>query len=199
MIVFEFKIEGKQSQYDAIDEAIRTGQFLKNKCLRFWMNNQGVGRYDLNKFCAKLAKEFRFADELNSQARQSSAEKAWSAIARFYDNCKKKVSGKKGYPNFKHNNRSSQECVKCGTFVKKSLSTRTHICKCGCVLDRDESAALIIRETWVKYDGARRNLGARRFKRLGRRTLYWDWCKPISARIVNEPRIPRFLTGGVST
>lgn len=39
---------------------------------------------------------------------------------------------------------TSQECVKCGTLVKKSLSTRTHLCKCGCVLDRDESAALII-------------------------------------------------------
>jgi putative transposase len=25
--------------------------------------------------------------------------------------------------------------------VKKSLSTRTHICQCGCVLDRDHNAA----------------------------------------------------------
>lgn len=39
---------------------------------------------------------------------------------------------------------TSQECPKCSTLVKKSLSTRTHICNCGCVLDRDESAALII-------------------------------------------------------
>jgi putative transposase len=39
---------------------------------------------------------------------------------------------------------TSQECVKCGTRVKKSLSTRTHVCRCGCVIDRDESAALII-------------------------------------------------------
>jgi len=34
------------------------------------------------------------------------AERAWSAIARFYDNCKKKVKGKKGYPKFQKNNRS---------------------------------------------------------------------------------------------
>ncbi|GAB1542818.1 hypothetical protein NUACC21_54920 [Scytonema sp. NUACC21] len=34
-------------------------------------------------------------------ARQASAERAWRAIARFYDNCKKKKSGKKGYPQFK--------------------------------------------------------------------------------------------------
>ncbi len=34
-------------------------------------------------------------------ARQASAERAWSAISRFYDNCKKKKPGKKGYPKFK--------------------------------------------------------------------------------------------------
>jgi putative transposase len=32
---------------------------------------------------------------------QASAERAWSAIARFSDNCKKKVPGLKGYPKFK--------------------------------------------------------------------------------------------------
>ncbi len=62
--------------------------------------------YDLNKYCSVLAKEFSFANELNSQARQSSAERAWSAISRFYENCRKKVKGKKGYPKFKHNSRS---------------------------------------------------------------------------------------------
>lgn len=34
-------------------------------------------------------------------ARQASAERAWSAISRFYENCKKGVPGKKGYPKFK--------------------------------------------------------------------------------------------------
>ena len=29
----------------------------------------------------------------------------------------------------------------CGAKVKKALSTRTHKCKCGCTLDRDENAA----------------------------------------------------------
>jgi putative transposase len=32
---------------------------------------------------------------------------------------------------------TSQQCSSCGTHVKKSLSTRTHVCKCGFVLDRD--------------------------------------------------------------
>lgn len=53
-----------------------------------------------------LASEFSFADELNSMARQASAERAWSSISRFYDNCKKQIKGKKGYPNFKKHNRS---------------------------------------------------------------------------------------------
>ncbi|TRU46620.1 MAG: transposase, partial [Microcystis aeruginosa Ma_QC_Ch_20071001_S25D] len=38
----------------------------------------------------------------------------------------------------------SQECSNCGSIVKKTLSVRTHICSCGCVLDRDENAAINI-------------------------------------------------------
>ncbi|MFH7025212.1 MAG: RNA-guided endonuclease InsQ/TnpB family protein [Heteroscytonema crispum UTEX LB 1556] len=106
MIIYEFKIKGKDEQYRAIDEAIRTSQFIQNKCLRYWMDNKSVGKYDLNKYCAVLAAEFSFASELNSMARQSAAERAWSAIARFYDNCKKKVKGKKRFPNFKKHCRS---------------------------------------------------------------------------------------------
>ncbi|QLE53132.1 IS200/IS605 family element transposase accessory protein TnpB (plasmid) [Nostoc sp. C057] len=106
MIVYEFKVKGKQKQYCAIDEAIRTSQFIQNKCLRYWMDNKNIGRYDLNKYCAVLAVEFPFASELNSMARQSAAERSWSAIARFYDNCKRKVKGKKGFPTFKKNCRS---------------------------------------------------------------------------------------------
>lgn len=54
-----------------------------------------INKYNLNKYCAVLAKEFDFAHNLNSTARQASAERAWSSISRFYDNCKKKVPGKK--------------------------------------------------------------------------------------------------------
>ncbi len=43
---------------------------------------------------------------LNSQARQASADRAWCAISRFYDNCRAKKPGKKGYPTFQHDNRS---------------------------------------------------------------------------------------------
>ncbi|OLT65536.1 transposase [Moorena producens 3L] len=39
---------------------------------------------------------------------------------------------------------TSQNCSDCGEVVKKSLSTRTHVCKCGCQLDRDHNAAINI-------------------------------------------------------
>jgi putative transposase len=106
MLVYEFKAYGKAVQYRAIDEAIRTGQFVQNKCLRYWMDNKGVTKYDLNKYCAVLAAAFPFADELKSMARQASAERAWSAISRFFDHCKKQIPGKQGYPQFKKHCRS---------------------------------------------------------------------------------------------
>lgn len=85
MLVFEFKAYGKSSQFAVVDEAIRTAQFVRNSCLRYWMDNKKIDKYDLNKYCAVLANEFPFADQLNSQARQASAERAWSAIAILND------------------------------------------------------------------------------------------------------------------
>ena len=106
MFVIEYKVKAKKAQYIAIDEAIRTTQFIRNKALRYWEDNHGATKYDLNKQCKILAEEFEWAKKLNSQARQSAAERAWSAISRFFDNCKKKVAGRKGYPKYQKNNRS---------------------------------------------------------------------------------------------
>ena len=106
MLIYEFKVKAKPAQYSAIDEAIRAAQFIQNKCLRYWMDNKGTGKYDLNKYCAVLAAEFGFADELNSMARQAASERAWSAISRFFENCKKQIPGRKGYPKFKKDCRS---------------------------------------------------------------------------------------------
>ena len=106
MLVFEFKTYGKPKQFTAINDAIRTAQFVRNSCIRLWMDNQNTGKNDLQKYCAILAKTFPFADELNSMARQASAERAWSSISRFYDNCKKKIPGLKGFPEFQKDCRS---------------------------------------------------------------------------------------------
>ena len=112
MLVVEAKLKGKAEQFEALDEAIRTAQFIRNSCLRYWMDNKGITRNDLYKYCKVLADntEFPWAKQLNSQARQAHAERAWSAIARFFDNCKKQIPGKKGYPKFKkHQTRASVE------------------------------------------------------------------------------------------
>jgi putative transposase len=106
MIVKEAKLlNGTKEQYQAIDDAIRTAQFIRNKAVRYWMDNQGVGKADLYTLCSYLAKEFTFAIKLNSAARQASAERAWQSISSFYTRCKKKEK-KKGYPKFKKHCRS---------------------------------------------------------------------------------------------
>jgi len=106
MLIYEYKLDGNTAQYAVIDEAIRVVQFIRNKCVRLWMDTRGISKNDLQCYCAELAKEYPFARRLNSQARQASADRAWSAISRFYENCKQKKPGKKGYPQFQHNNRS---------------------------------------------------------------------------------------------
>ena len=106
MIVLEFKLKGKAQQYRIIDEMIRTAQFVRNKALRYWSDNQGVKLSDLYKQCAVMAHEFEWAGKLNSMARQASAERAIFAIQRFFANCQARKPGKKGYPQFKKHTRS---------------------------------------------------------------------------------------------
>jgi putative transposase len=124
MLVLEYKAKAKPSQYKAIDEAIRTVQFIRNKAIRYWMDapqdvntlpcrdagsgHEGVkiNRFALNKYSTQLRNEFAFVKDLNSMAVQAAAERGWLAISRFYDNCKSKKSGKKGFPRFQKDNRS---------------------------------------------------------------------------------------------
>ena len=64
MFVIEYKVKAKKTQYIAIDEAIRTTQFIRNKALRYWEDNHGATKYDLNKQCKLLAEEFEWAKRL---------------------------------------------------------------------------------------------------------------------------------------
>ena len=106
MLVREGKLlNGTKEQYKALDHAIRTAQFVRNKALRDWMDNRGVGKTELYALCKDLAAEFPWAIKLNSAARQASAERAWQSILTFYSHCKKKEK-KKGYPKFKKHCRS---------------------------------------------------------------------------------------------
>jgi putative transposase len=110
MLVYEYKIKANKSKLAKIDEAIRIGQFIRNKCLRYWMDaskEDKVNGFALNRYSTVISREFDFVGKiLHAHARQASAERAWFAIQRFYDNCKKKVSGKKGFPKFQKNSRS---------------------------------------------------------------------------------------------
>ncbi|WP_424098064.1 RNA-guided endonuclease InsQ/TnpB family protein [Moorena producens] len=106
MLVMEFKAVTNKAQKLAIDEAIRTSRFVRNKVLRYWMDNKGVGKKELYRYNTDLRAEFKFVEDLNSHACQASVENVERAIHSFYDNCKKKIPGKKGYPRFKKSSRS---------------------------------------------------------------------------------------------
>src|SRR5215469_5508154 len=94
VLTYEYKLHGNQHRYAAIEGAIRVVQFIRNKCLRKWMDKRGVSRHDLHAECAVLAKAYPFVACLNSQARQASADRAWFAISRFYEHCQQKKPGK---------------------------------------------------------------------------------------------------------
>jgi putative transposase len=103
MLIYEAKLEGTQNQYSKLDGAIRTGLFVRNSIIRAWASGQVKSRNDAYKHCKVLADnpEFSWARLLNSQARQAHAERAWASIERFYQNCRARVKGKKGFPQFK--------------------------------------------------------------------------------------------------
>ena len=103
MIVYEAKLEGIDSQYRKLDEALRTGLFVRNACLRYWMDGHAKTRNDLSAYCKILSDnpDFPWVRKLNSMARQAMSERTWAAISGFFENCKPKKPGKKGYPRFK--------------------------------------------------------------------------------------------------
>ncbi|MFE1746590.1 RNA-guided endonuclease InsQ/TnpB family protein [Coleofasciculus sp. H7-2] len=122
MLVREAKLlNGTKEQYLALDDAIRTAQFIRNKAIRHWIDNQGVGKANLYTLCKDLAKEFDFVKSLNSAARQASAERAWQAISNFYRRCKKQEK-KKGYPQFKKHCRSVEYKVSGWKLAKDCMS-----------------------------------------------------------------------------
>jgi putative transposase len=68
---------------------------------------------------------------------------------------------------------TSQDCSACGNIVKKSLSTRTHICCCGAVLDRDRHAAINILEKGLEPAGISLNtVGHAEINAWGQNDLY---------------------------
>ncbi len=120
MFIYEYKVNPKPQQIAAINEAIRTAQFVRNKVLRYWMDNRGVGKTEMFRYNTRLRKEYKFVDDLNSHACPTAVERVLKAVNRFYDNCKKQIRGSayiaeetsataamsKRYPRFKKHSRS---------------------------------------------------------------------------------------------
>jgi putative transposase len=68
---------------------------------------------------------------------------------------------------------TSQECSNCGNFVKKTLSTRTHICGCGTILDRNRNAGRNILAKGLKQAGINLNtVGHTEINAWGQTSLY---------------------------
>ncbi len=97
MIIYEMKLQGTQTQYGRLDEAIRTGRFVRNSVIKAWLDGQVKSRNDAYSYCKVLSDnpEFPWASRLNSMARQTHAERAWASIERFYRNCRQKIPGSK--------------------------------------------------------------------------------------------------------
>lgn len=112
MLIYEMKLEGTNDQYGRLDQAIRTGRFVRNSIIKAWIDGKVKSRNDAYAYCKVLSdnSEFLWVKKLNSQARQAHAERAWASIERFYRNCQAKIPGKKGFPKFKkHQVRDSVE------------------------------------------------------------------------------------------
>lgn len=112
MLIYEMKLQGTTDQYERLDNAIRTGRFVRNSVVKAWMDGLVKSRNDAYKYCKVLADnpDFPWAKQLNSMARQAHAERAWAGVERFYRNCQQRIKGKKGYPKFrKHTTRASVE------------------------------------------------------------------------------------------
>ncbi|WP_414754362.1 RNA-guided endonuclease InsQ/TnpB family protein [Anabaena sp. CCY 9910] len=103
MIVYEAKAEATKEHFLKINEALRTALFVRNSCLRYWIDGHAKTGYDLNKYTKVLSDnpKFPWVSKLNSTARQAMAERTWVAITRFFDNCKNKFPLKKGFPRFR--------------------------------------------------------------------------------------------------
>jgi putative transposase len=61
VLIFAYKLRPSHAPAAAVEEAIRTKQFIRNKALRLWMDGRGVSANDQQLLCARLAHEDAFA------------------------------------------------------------------------------------------------------------------------------------------
>jgi putative transposase len=91
----------------------------------------------------------------NRKLAKSISDAGWSTFRRWLDYFAYKY-GKLAIAVSPHN--TSQNCSNCGEKVQKSLSTRTHICQCGYVEDRDINAGINILQRGLSTVGQTESL-----------------------------------------
>lgn len=42
MLIYQMKLQGASDQYERLDNAIRTGRFVRNRIISAWMNNKVI-------------------------------------------------------------------------------------------------------------------------------------------------------------
>ncbi len=86
----------------------------------------------------------------NHHLAKSISDAGWSQFRSILE-CKAVWAGKRVVavpPQY-----TSQLCSRCGAYVQKSLSVRTHMCpECGLVLDRDHNGALNVLQSGLELD-----------------------------------------------
>ncbi|NCT45821.1 MAG: IS200/IS605 family element transposase accessory protein TnpB [Microcystis aeruginosa G11-09] len=143
MRVIEFKLKTNSHQEIAIQEAIRVGQFIRNKCLRFWMDSTKEDQVNYATLCRLTTElsnnpEFSFVGKLNSMARQASAERAWFSISRFKLTEDKKfihITDKTGIGKLKLIGTFNREILDKSTIKRVRLIKRADGFYCQFVLD----------------------------------------------------------------
>ena len=105
MIVLEMKLKGKEEQFRRIDDAIRTAQFIRNKCISLWRDNRGINKTKMFRHNTELRASYPWCRNLNSHACQASVERAAKSIDKFYSDLKNPSVKKKSYPKFKKHSR----------------------------------------------------------------------------------------------
>jgi putative transposase len=116
MLVYEYPLDAAPAQHACMDEAIRVAHCVRKKSRRQWMDVPGTTANDLHVQCRQLAHAFSVVAQLNSQARQAAADRAWQAISRFCARCRAKTPGKKGYPCFQHDTAARSTRARAGSW-----------------------------------------------------------------------------------
>ncbi len=91
--------------------------FLDKKIKAYKNKEKFTSAFDMQKELTILKKEHTWLKEVNSQSIANSPVCLISAYERFFDNCKKKKKGNKGFPKFKKKHKKKSFYICQGVFI----------------------------------------------------------------------------------